>query len=51
MLFLRREDGQGQAEYALLLVIIAMGLLVLLSFVGQFIISTYQWITTQIAMA
>jgi Flp pilus assembly pilin Flp len=49
MLFLTREDGQGQTEYALLLVLIAMGLVVLLSFVGQFLISTYSWITTQIA--
>lgn len=49
MLFLNRQDGQGQAEYALILVIISIGLLVLLTFVGQFIISTYQWITDQIA--
>jgi Flp pilus assembly pilin Flp len=49
MLFLTREDGQGQTEYALLLVLMAMGLLVLLTFVGQFIITTYTWITAQIA--
>ncbi|MGB3716646.1 MAG: hypothetical protein WA996_19675 [Candidatus Promineifilaceae bacterium] len=49
MLFLTREDGQGQLEYALLLVLIAVGLVVLLAFVGQFIISTYAWITAQIS--
>jgi Flp pilus assembly pilin Flp len=49
MLFLRREDGQGQTEYALLLVLVAIMLIALLSFVGQFIISTYAWITAQIS--
>ena len=49
MLFFEREDGQGQTEYALLLVLIALMLIVLLSFVGQFIISTYAWITSQIS--
>ncbi len=49
MLFLTREDGQGQTEYALLLVLIAMGLVILLTFVGQFIVTTYAWITSQIS--
>jgi len=49
MLFLTREDGQGMTEYALLLILLAMMLLALLTFVGQFIISTYQWIIAQIA--
>ena len=48
MLFLTSENGQGQAEYALLLVLIAVGLIVMLSFIGQFLISTYSWITSQI---
>jgi Flp pilus assembly pilin Flp len=45
MLFLAREKGQGQVEYALLLVLVALFLLALLSFLGQFIVETYERIT------
>ncbi len=35
MLFLRREDGQGLAEYALLLALIALVVLLILAVFGQ----------------
>ncbi len=49
MLFLTRENGQGLTEYALLLVLMALFLLALLSFFGQFIFETYERITAIIA--
>jgi Flp pilus assembly pilin Flp len=50
MLFLANESGQGQAEYALILILVAMVLMTLLAFVGQFIVQIYQWINEQLAM-
>ncbi len=49
MLFLSSEKGQGQLEYALILVLVAFVVLVLLAVVGQQIVTTYEWITEQIS--
>jgi Flp pilus assembly pilin Flp len=50
MLFLRREEGQGQTEYALLLVLMALVLLVLLTFFGQEIVRVYERIRTDLSV-
>jgi Flp pilus assembly pilin Flp len=50
MLFLRREDGQGQTEYALLLVLMAISLLFLLTFFGQEVIRVYERIRTELSV-
>lgn len=50
MLFLSQEDGQGQLEYALILVLVAFVVIVLLAVVGQQIVATYEWITNQISL-
>ena len=50
MLFLRREDGQGQVEYALLLVLMAIALLVLLTVFGQEIVRVYESIRTELSV-
>jgi len=50
MLFLRREEGQGQTEYALLLIFVAIALLVLLTFFGQEIVRVYERIRTELSV-
>lgn len=50
MLFLRREDGQGQVEYALLLILMAIALLVLLTVFGQEIVRVYERIRTELSV-
>ena len=50
MLFLRREGGQGTVEYALLLMLVALFLLVLVAFLGQEIVATYERIRAQLAV-
>lgn len=42
MLFLRREDGQGLAEYALLIAFIALVVLLILGVFGQQLYDIYQ---------
>ncbi|MFN2189331.1 MAG: Flp family type IVb pilin [Candidatus Promineifilaceae bacterium] len=49
MLFLRREEGQGQTEYALLLVLMALALLILLTFFGQEVVRVYERIRAELA--
>ena len=50
MQYLPNEDGQGLAEYALILVLVAMLLIVLLAAVGNQIVQTYQFILDQLKM-
>lgn len=46
MLFLHCEDGQGLAEYALLLALIAIVVFVILGVFGQQLVVLYQDIVT-----
>ena len=50
MQFLPKEDGQGLAEYAFILVLVAMMLIVLLAAVGTQIVQTYQYIIDQLGL-
>lgn len=44
MYFLEREEGQGLAEYAWLLGLVALVLIVLVTVMGQQLIAFYQYI-------
>lgn len=44
MFFLEKQEGQGTAEYAWLLSLVALVLIVLLSVMGQEIVTFYTWI-------
>lgn len=44
MFFLEKQGGQGVAEYAWLLGLVALGLIVLLTVMGQELIAFYAWI-------
>ena len=45
MLYLPREDGQGLVEYALILVLVSITVIVLLSLLGENIGSVFQEVT------
>jgi pilus assembly protein Flp/PilA len=42
MLFLPREEGQGLVEYALILVLVAIVVIVVLTFLGEQITNVFQ---------
>ena len=50
MQFLPKEDGQGLAEYAFILVFVAMILVVLLAVLGTQIVQTYQYVIDQLSL-
>ncbi len=50
MLFFSREDGQGLAEYAFILVLVAFILMAILTVLGSQVIDTYTWIVDQLAL-
>jgi pilus assembly protein Flp/PilA len=45
MLFLPREEGQGLVEYALILVLVAIVVMVVLGFLGDQITAVFQSVT------
>jgi pilus assembly protein Flp/PilA len=42
MLFLPREEGQGLVEYALILVLVAIVVIVVLTFLGEQVTNVFQ---------
>ena len=50
MLYLSREDGQGMAEYAFILVLVAFILMGILTVLGSRIIAKYEWIVDQLSV-
>ena len=42
MLFLPREEGQGLVEYALILVLVAIVVIVVLTFLGEQVTAVFQ---------
>ena len=50
MLYLSREDGQGMAEYAFILVLVAFILMGILTVLGSQIFTTYEWIVDQLSV-
>ncbi len=48
MHFLPEEDGQGLAEYGLIIVLVAMILVVLLAAFGNQLVQTYQFVIDQL---
>jgi len=46
MLFLPREEGQGLVEYALILVLIAIAVIVLLTLLGDQVAAVFSQITS-----
>lgn len=46
MLFLPREDGQGLVEYALILVLVSITVIVILSFLGDTVGTVFSDVAT-----
>ena len=49
MLFLPREEGQGLVEYALILVLVAIVVIVVLTFLGEQVTAVFQNIADALA--
>jgi pilus assembly protein Flp/PilA len=49
MLFLPREEGQGLVEYALILVLVAIAVIVLLTLLGQTVASVFSTIVSALS--
>ena len=51
MLFERKEKGQGMVEYALIILLIAIALLLVTSLLGSQLSNTFSYITSMIDVA
>jgi pilus assembly protein Flp/PilA len=49
MLFLPREEGQGLVEYALILVLVAIAVIVLLTLLGQTVADVFSRIVSALS--
>ena len=48
MLFHKKERGQGMVEYALIMLLIALAIILALTFFGEQLASTYSFITSKV---